>query len=160
MIVVTNGESTGYTPFFPGDRFKGRKYQARDLASGMRNAPSRIIFQIALSCVCAMYRRNISVFNMISMATLIYVSITILSTKHIPVDSASGKWSYSLAPTLLWLDHFSRYTMIFVVLIITNVYGSLGSSFATIPALLAVFVALIGLFPIYSWLKYVRYNRP
>lgn len=157
MIVVTNGESTGYTIFFPGDRFKGRKYQARDLASGMRYAPSRILFQIALSCVCVMYKHNVNVLNIISMATLIYVAITILSTKHIPVDSASGKWSYSLAPTLLWLDHFSRYTMIFVVLIITNVYGSLGSSFATIPALLAVFVALIGLFPIYSWLMYVRY---
>lgn len=159
MIVVTNGESTGYTIFFPGDRFKGRKYQARDLASGMRYAPSRILFQIALSCVCLMYRRNVNVLNIISMATLIYVAITILSTKHIPVDSASGKWSYSLAPALLWLDHFYRYTMLFVVLLITNVYGSLGGSFGTIAALVAVFVAFIGLFPIYSWLMYVRYKH-
>jgi len=160
MIVVTNGESTGYTIFFPGDRFKGRKYQARDLASGMRYAPSRILFQVALSCVCVLYRHNINVLNIISMATLSYVAFTILSTKHIPVDSTSGMWSYSLAPALLWLDHFSRYTMLFAVVLITDVYGSLGSSFAIIAVLVEVFVAFIGLFPIYSWLMYVRYNRP
>lgn len=159
MIVVTNGESIGYTIFFPGNRFKGRKYQARDLASGMRYAPSRLLFQVVVCCLCVLYRHNINMLNIISMVTLCYVAFTIFSTKHISVDSTSGKWSYSLAPALLWLDHFSRYAMLFLVVLISNAYGSIGSSFGTVAVLIAVFVAFIGLFPIFSYLMYVRYKQ-
>lgn len=156
MIVTNNGQLKGYTIFFPGNRSNGKRFQARDLCSGLHYVVARVLFQITATCVFIIYRHNLAIVNMASIVVFLYIAMRIASTKHIYFNASTEHLSYALAPPSLWFDHVSLYVMLVSIVFISNNQGGWVGLLGDFGIFIEFALILIGIFPVFSYIMFVK----
>lgn len=155
MIVVDNGRDLGCTPIFPGALSNGRTFKATELAAARRYAGLRTIFQLLMTAIGIVERSNSVFMSRWIYVILIYVTWRMLYRKKVSINVATERVSYSLAPLMVWLDHFSCFVMLFFGVYLTNNYFMPPYDIWQIFSLFSAgFVTIIGLAPIWSYCVY------
>lgn len=157
MIVVKNGCSCGVSIFFPGALANGRTFKVVDLRWAERYALPRTVFHLIVVTLAVAMSKNSDWLRVLDMVIVCYVVLYTASVKRVSMNVAVERVTYSLAPAMIWLAHFSYFGLLLTCLLIGTDYTYQPVNVLTVFAVfITVVVAAFLIAPVWAYISYKR----
>ena len=117
------------------------------------------LFNLIAVIALVVEKENENFVSFCSMLILAYVLCRNMYTKHIDINMRTQVTSLSLAPASIWLDHFTYYFMLFVVVLIANKNLSLFNFNAIVMDFVEIFALLMAFVPVWSLHRYLNRRK-